>query len=1555
MEKLGNRYDVLAVLGEGGMGQVLRVHDVVTERQVAMKLLRQGVAAAGLFQQEFWTMTRLRHPRTVEVYDYGTLPDGRPYFTMELVEGEALGDLIPMPPDALTRTIGQICEALAYIHAQGLVHGDLKPANIRLTPQGEVKLIDYGLMERSGQTIGSIRGTPHYLAPEAIRGGPIDRRADLYALGAMAYHLLTGRPPFDGESLVEILKKHLNEAPPPASLHGTFPAQLEEVLLKLLHKDPLSRFQSAHEVAAALGWESEPTTAGAALLAPVFVGRGQELAQLSEIFNAPSGAGVVVSGEAGIGKSRLLAEFRVQVQLAERPSALAVCGEQAELPYAPWISVLRQVLPSARFCAPAQVEAAAPVLATLLPELAGQGVATDPASPVPVLDPREDALRLAAAVSEILYAVADSKALVVFFEDLHAMDEASSELLGYVLRGARDHCLMVVGTSRQVGPPFATQVQELQLGPLPVDDVSHMVASILGGPFVPRPLVETVARLAAGNPLQVEGLLRHLVEAGMLQPEGDRWVPVGELDPADLPSALKDLVAARLERVSPGGRHLAAAIAVAARKTPIDLLAQVWDGDAESLFKALAELQAEGLVVGVSGDFDLAQPTTREIVYSSLSDPDRQALHGRIARALETRLDAADPDRPLVLAHHHLASSAPESALPYALSAVERAYELHAHSQVRHLASAALALPPGTLKKGPPASEDASRVRTLLLLGDAQRLLGETEKALASFDEAAAIAARLDLVEPAARAHVGAGRALQIRGELGRASERLRQGLDLVGLDGDPALVCRALCQLGRISYFSSDLETSVAHYEAALAVARRHKNSAAVAEAMAFMGFAYVSGQPQRLDQGLGLLRESLAIREEIGDRLGLLDTHMLLGNAYLAQGHFPWAADCFVKAQRLAYLVGHKDEEVFANLNLAIVALERGDFASCDDYARQGEAGSCLTNNRYASAMASALRAMAHLYLGRLSDALALITAAREQASQIEHRYLETVLGTYEAEFWLMLGRVPDARRCAQQALDQAEKSGSADLVPPLLILLGAIDARQGDRARARKHLDRAMELSGGAKGALARAERALAQCLLDSDDPRGALEHAQAGLALADEIGARPLVGECSVLVGQASAALGRGAQALAAYGEAQRIAEQIGAPELVARVHLGLAQTEPTRAAVHTQTAREHLDRLAASLPEAYRASFRERWGGDLLEPDKGAQGPTLEHRVSKLQRDWSALSVDVLRQQRELAAYRASAARLEQLILFSLSVGQLTDLRAVLDQAIDLVLEITGGERGFVLLFEEGVLSCQAYRNLYPEGKTALEFQISRSIAEEVLKTARPVCIVDALDDDRFKHQESIMVLQLRTVICVPLCIRGVVVGVIYVDRQTINDQFTETDLDLVLSLAALASNAVESANLHAAWAETSRKVSMLSDLGRMLASAVALEDALSLVLTVALEASEASRGYVMVLDGDRLQTRAGLDRIGQALGDPGPIPAVEQVVETGQRVLEGGAAVPLVAKAMLLGVMYLEAPSPREGLLSADLPVLDAIACHAALAIENSHLYRQVARRLSPS
>lgn len=267
--QLGGKYQIQAEIGRGGMGIVYRALDQNLRRSVALKVLAPQLAVDPEFVQRFRheavAAASLRHPNIVTIHDVGAddVEDwpGRAvhYIVMEFVEGTTLDQWLvrrrsPMPVAETDRVVQQISSALQFAHSRGMIHRDIKPSNIMLDSDGQVKLMDFGLV-RAGELShltrsGTVLGTPQYMAPEQITGGQVDRRTDLYSLGVVIYELLSGEAPFNRTTPMATAYAHVNEPPPPLGQRQSLtPKSVEAVVMKALAKDPAARYQTATQLA----------------------------------------------------------------------------------------------------------------------------------------------------------------------------------------------------------------------------------------------------------------------------------------------------------------------------------------------------------------------------------------------------------------------------------------------------------------------------------------------------------------------------------------------------------------------------------------------------------------------------------------------------------------------------------------------------------------------------------------------------------------------------------------------------------------------------------------------------------------------------------------------------------------------------------------------------------------------------------------------------------------------------------------------------------------------------------------------------------------------------------------------------------------------------------------------------------------------------------------------------------------------------------------------------------------------------------------------------------
>lgn len=266
----GDRYQLGETLGFGGMSEVHRGRDLRLGRDVAIKVLRADLARDPAFQTRFQREAQnaasLNLPAIVAVYDTGEVMGETgpiPYIVMEYIDGETLRDLVkregPLPPKRAMEIVADVCTALDYSHRHGIIHRDVKPANVMLTRGGAVKVMDFGIARAvtEGQATvtatAAVIGTAQYLSPEQARGEPVDARSDVYATGCVLYELLTGAPPFSGDSPVAVAYQHVREDPkPPSSIRTGISKELDAIVLTALNKNPMNRYQTAAEMRADL-------------------------------------------------------------------------------------------------------------------------------------------------------------------------------------------------------------------------------------------------------------------------------------------------------------------------------------------------------------------------------------------------------------------------------------------------------------------------------------------------------------------------------------------------------------------------------------------------------------------------------------------------------------------------------------------------------------------------------------------------------------------------------------------------------------------------------------------------------------------------------------------------------------------------------------------------------------------------------------------------------------------------------------------------------------------------------------------------------------------------------------------------------------------------------------------------------------------------------------------------------------------------------------------------------------------------------------------------------
>ncbi|RME23732.1 MAG: hypothetical protein D6798_12920, partial [Deltaproteobacteria bacterium] len=697
---LQSRFEDLTPLGRGGAGTVYRAFDRRRGIELAVKTLNHAAPhELAAFKREFRLIADISHPNLVQLYDLFHMDD-QWWLAMELVHGQQLGTWLrgeaapqsprtaaqtggwlwddeptgepdplpadtvpaatspgaePPPPmdwDRFKHTLPQLADAIAALHAAGRLHLDVKPANVLVTPEGRVVLVDFGLAHRIGTAGPSmVSGTPTYMAPEQAAGGHLDTATDWYAFGAVLYELLGGRPPFLG-STARILHDKQFCTPPPLQVADAPPGWVE-LAQALLDRDPACRPTQERIRAVLGGWTQPSRRAPATPARRAFVGRDDELSLLAARHaQAAQGERVVVAIQApsGVGKTTLVQSFLAS--LGEDSPALSTrCYQGDHTPFKAldgWATTLVRRHVDALDLSTVEWS----VLTSVFP-----GLGTTGSDAARGLSERDRLRLLTRVLDKTIDAAVSSGPLIVWLDDVQWVDEDSVVVLAHALRRPGVTWLLTLRPeglqpSSPASPLVSLATDNLQLRPL-----SPAQSLALSRQLLPPHARDAAARVAAeadGQPFLIEAICEHLASSD---------------DPDAIDMA--GVIDARLQGLSDAERSLLIHVAIAARPTPLRLLGQA-AGQLDQCWRAAARLQSLGLLAmqapGVDDTVACRHDRIREAA-STLPPPDHaRQVHLRLAEVYEREgVDAG------TTARHYLAARRPDRARPLARAAARAA------------------------------------------------------------------------------------------------------------------------------------------------------------------------------------------------------------------------------------------------------------------------------------------------------------------------------------------------------------------------------------------------------------------------------------------------------------------------------------------------------------------------------------------------------------------------------------------------------------------------------------------------------------------------------------------------------------------------------------------------------------------------------------------------------------------------------------------------------------------------------------------------------------------
>lgn len=815
---LNQRFEITAELGRGGTGIVYCAHDIALDRDVAVKVLSQlNLSEPGKEKLigEAQAIAKMNHPNIVAVHDVGET-DESPYIVMEYVEGQNLHDASPKVVEDIVEIAAQICLALDHAHSHGIVHRDLKPENIIVDADGTAKLMDFGIARSMASRLtseGQVVGTVFYLAPEIALGQQYDGRADLYSLGVMLYELVTGRLPFADGDPVAVISQHLHASVvPPRAKNPEVPPLLDTLIVQLMSKDPDGRPSTAAETHRMLERENllDPEAMGERevlvldrIVRGRFVGRDQELSEARSLWSeavAGEGQMLLVSGDPGVGKTRLMRELSTHVEITGGRALVGFCYEEGGAPYAPFAQVLRKALRAGNkngFHLPNFVLAdlldLAPELKPYYPDV--------PANPG--LEPDAEQQRLFENVVAFCSEVSEAAPLLLVLEDVHWADSGSLSLMRHLARRIRRKPMLMLATYREIELDAARPFREvmltlnrerlarrMKLNRLSVEQTAALL-SVIFQDEISQEFLDGIYHETEGNPFFIEEVCKALLEEGQVFHTEDGWDRL-DMDEMEIPQSVRDVVQARAAKLPQPFQEALTLAAILGREFDFDTLVEASGLDEDTLIEALEAAEDAQLIQEVSGEggatFSFVHALIPSTLVESVRTLRRRKLHERAAEAIES----SHPEDYESLAQHYEEAGDEGKALSYYTRAAERASAAFSNHDAQSHFEAALDL----------VRVDQDRAELLSELGVVLARQGQFDLALVTWRDAIALFRSFDQEERIAWCFARMTRAYSIADDWSGGLEVAKQGLSEVGDAVDSAALADLLHEAARAYFF---------------------------------------------------------------------------------------------------------------------------------------------------------------------------------------------------------------------------------------------------------------------------------------------------------------------------------------------------------------------------------------------------------------------------------------------------------------------------------------------------------------------------------------------------------------------------------------------------------------------------------------------------------------------------------------------------------------------------------------------------------------------------------
>jgi Nif-specific regulatory protein len=1419
--KIAERFEVIKSLGRGGWGEVYLVDDIQHKDQkpLALKLTHSDLSHSELhrLKQEFYLLTHLNHPNIMKVFDFGETAQKEYFITMEFIEGRKFSQYFAPRfskglGDGFFEAIIQLLSALHFIHKKGWVHSDLKPSNLLITLENQVKLLDFGFAkdfnglsdfnlsdEKSEQD--GLRGTVGYIAPEILKGERGDPRSDLYSMGIILYETLTQKLPFDGKTPLQTIRAQLEETPPlPHQVNPHIPKPLSEIVMKLLVKEPSNRYISTEEVLKDIAklcklenrdinFESAPsieaTTDHTKVFNPPLIAREDEIYKLKDLLQKTKGGTcnfVLLSGERGVGKSRLLQELKFQGQLDGFHVLMSHTSNTDRRPFQPVRQILRQI----------------PVHGKLPFEPIASDLKLD-------FEKKDNGSAQDFKKWQIYDEVTNvflnhSKHLLVLVDDFQLADKNTQELMAFMVRSLSQNrntetqksknrksgVLFVFAyesATESLPETFLEGTKRIRQNEINVSKLSENGTETLVSYLLEinrskdtsqiKEATEWIYRQSGGFPLLIEETTKWLISEGILKIKKGKWTfqksSLSKLSRKDIqnftPSEIEDLIHHTLSRMDEESLKLLESASVIGDRFSSQALKSLVSLSEQELYPQLINLEGEHLIrrePEADDYYSFSHHWLRQYLYGRIPKDKRRESHQAILNIFEAmNLKENEID----LAYHALRGEEKEKSLRYGLRAGEFAEGSYNYNE-------ALELYRGIL---PYVKEDDLKILVVEKIGDMYEKTGDYENSIELYNKALSyennkdkhprLHHKIGKVErkrsryPEALESFeyglscvsekntsdtvnllnGVGWIYREQGEYKKATETLLYAENLATETGDKEGLTLSLRNLATVNWSQSKFEDAIIFGEKALSIAKETQDDFQIAATSNNLGiFYWNTGKP---DKARNLYSISQNIREKISDLQGLGSVYLNLGILEQDEGNWEKALQHYEKSL-----------DVFEKL---------------DD----------LVN------LARLYNSFGYLFraIGKWDEAYIHFTKSLDVVNDIENSLISTSVHMNLGRLFMYKGEFETAKDHLNIALSLSENYGDVEGMAVSLLYRAVLESESENWDEAGKYLKRAKNTfeGHGIKVELPLLFQTSSQYCLHNNEFEEALLLANKGLEEAIHQKNEEAIGYSHRNIGIILSKKEDDEKVIEQFLKARDIFKKTKnsyelAESLFAMAIFSLQRWQKTN---HNDFFRSACDQLKQA-----ESIFRNLRAQGKLEKIHSVNGQLV-----------SQISEKPLPFGRE--------DQLKTLYEVSQVINSILDLKTLLRRVMDLVINLLKAERGILLLKENGNLRVASGKNI--DNSTIRDAsELSKTILDQVTEEGISVISTDASLDPRFQEKQSVIFNNIRSLLCVPLMTQNKVIGTIYVDSRLTTHLFTEEDQAFLISLSNLIAVAIENAKFH---------------------------------------------------------------------------------------------------------------------------------------------------------